>query len=68
MRKLILLFFRRVLPLYFPGECRQLFLAIWSAPFEPAKLSDYFRSLRVTIRTHKPDRARILLVLKKGTV
>ena len=61
-------FFQRFLPFYFPGRCKRIFLAIWSAPMEPAKLKDYWKSLRITIRGHGERQAWVRLVLKKGTV
>jgi hypothetical protein len=67
-RKIIKLVFQRMLPIYIPGECKPLVLAIWSAPTEPATIGQRWASLRITLRSHSKTRERILWVLKKGTV
>ena len=61
-------FFQKILPIYIPGECKPLFLAIWSVPMEPAALKERWKSLHITLRSHGKTGERILWVLKKGTV
>lgn len=68
IKRLLKKVFTSFLPIYFPGECKKLFIAIWSAPIEPAKLVDRWKALRITIRSHTAKRERILIVLKKGII